>query len=151
MNSPETVKYEWFLSLVSYITKTEMGLLNFVHTASSWLWQQNQRKHGAGGAFWQAWFGAAPRTSVCGVLQRRFLRIVPLTWFWRHDLQASHPLAETRIVEVEKAAFQLRTLLYCQWPKLRESRLLQSIRDNGRWWSSGWTPVKSEYDINPVD
>lgn len=50
-----------------------------------------------------------------------------LAWFWRHQFQTSHPLAEARLIKVNKIAFQLHSLFRCQSPELGESRLLQQL------------------------
>lgn len=49
-----------------------------------------------------------------------------LAWFWWHQFQTTHPLAQARIVKVNKTAFQLNPLLHCQRSKLRKSCLLHS-------------------------
>lgn len=51
-----------------------------------------------------------------------------LARFWRHDLQAQHPLAEFRVVEVDRAALKLCALFCSQGPELRESRFLWSSK-----------------------
>lgn len=50
-----------------------------------------------------------------------------LAWLWWHKLQATHPLAEARVVEVEKAAFQSSSLLWRQRPKLWKSCFLHGF------------------------